>query len=330
MSEPSVDRLGEWVREAFALGAGPLRREAVARGARGLVSRLSVGDAAYALKQPDEAVDEAEVRAEAALLDHLAAAGVEVPVHLRTTTGAYAGQLPAALGGGAVRVTRWVEGVRAASAPRAPAAVGALLAALHRAAPPAARPPGSWWTTVSAPEVFSDLASRASDRPWGPELAARLPDLAVFAALVARAGRGAGPWLVGHRDLHPDNVLVAPDGSLRALDWEEAGAVDPGRELAKVLVQWHVDGDRVDEDAVRTTVAAYRSAGGPGRVRGEEDLALVLCTELNFLVRQAERALDPRTGDEARGLASADIDLSLRSYLPRPRTLRRVAELAAG
>ena len=330
MSEPAVDRLGEWVREAYALGPGPLRREAVARGASGLVSRLVVGDAAYALKQPDEAVHEADVRAEAALLDHLAAGGVEVPVHLRTTTGAYAVQLPAALGGGAVRVTRWVEGVRATSAPPAPAAVGAMLAALHRAAPPATGPPGRWWTTVPAVRVFADLASRGSGEAWGPGLASRLEDLEVFAALVARAGPGAGPWLVGHRDLHPDNVLVAPDGSLRALDWEEAGAVEPGRELAKVLVQWHVDGDRVDEDAVRATVTAYRAAGGPGRVGGAEDLALVLCTELNFLERQARAALDPRTGEDGRALAMADVDLSLRSYLPRPRTLSRVVELAAG
>ncbi|HET8767251.1 MAG TPA: aminoglycoside phosphotransferase family protein [Pedococcus sp.] len=330
MSETAVDRLGEWVREAYALGAGPLHREPVARGARGLVSRLAVGDAAYALKHPDEAVDEDDVRAEAALLDHLAARGVEVPVHLRATTGAYAVRLPTALGGGAVRVTRWVEGVRATSAPSEPAAVGALLAALHRAAPPASSPPGRWWTTAPDVGVFAELASRASDRPWGPVLASRLEDLEVLAALVARAGTSAGPWLVGHRDLHPDNVLVAPDGSLRALDWEDAGPVDPGRELAKVLVQWHVDGDLVDEEAVRTTVAAYRSAGGPGQVRGHDELALVLCTELNFLERQARAALDPRTGDEGLALAEADVDLSLRSYLPRPRTLSRVVELASG
>ena len=80
---------------------------------------------------------------------------------------------------------------------------------------------------------------------------------------VPRAAPPRGPGVVGHRDLHPDNVLVAPDGSLRAIDWEDAGPTDTHRELAKVLVQWHVDGDDVDEDAVTATVEAYGTAGGP-------------------------------------------------------------------
>jgi Ser/Thr protein kinase RdoA (MazF antagonist) len=266
---------GEWARAAYGLAEGPLSLAPGGRGAEAVVWRLEVGDEAFALKVPFEACEEAGLAREAALLDHFAAPGVEVPTHRVARDGRYAAWLPAALGGGQVRLTRWVEGT----------------------------PPGTG---------TGELA-----RPLGTLL-----------AHLHRAGSGAGPWVVGHRDLHPDNVVVAPDGSLRALDWEDAGPVDRSRELAKVLAQWHTDGDRIDEQAVGATVAAYREGGGTETVQREEDLAMWLCGETNYLARQATLALDPATSADRLRHAATDIELSLTSYLPPLPVLTRLVEVA--
>jgi aminoglycoside phosphotransferase (APT) family kinase protein len=330
-SATGVDALGEWVRTAYGLGDGPLARTPGGRGAEAVVWRLEVGHEAFALKQPFVAREEVGLAREAALLDHFAAAGVEVPTHRVACDGRYAAGLPAALGGGQVRLTHWVEGAAPGSGTRALARpLGTLLAHLHRCAPPTHEQPVAWYTTTPTEGDWAELARSAVDRPWGERLGARLGDLAAYARLVERAGPGAGPWVVGHRDLHPDNVVVAPDGSLRALDWEDAGPVDPSRELAKVLAQWHIDGDRIDEQAVRATVAAYREGGGTGTVRGQEDLALWLCGETNYLARQARLALDPATSADRRHHAETDIGLLLTSYLPPLDVLDSLVEVARG
>jgi len=325
-----VDELAEWVRREFALGAGPLARTPGGRGAEALVWRLAVGAEAFALKQPFAVLDEAALAREAALLDHFARGGVDVPTHRRAADGRYAAWLPRHLGGGQVRVTHWVEGAPVgAGAAQLAGPLGALLARLHRAAPPDDGLPSGWYTTMPGPGVWAGLVSSASGPGWGRRLAVRLGDLAAYADLVDRAGPAAGPYLTGHRDLHPDNVVVAPDGGLRALDWEDAGPVDPSRELAKVLAQWHVEGDVLDEEGVRATVAAYQRAGGPGRVTDERDLAMVLCTETNFLARQARAALDPEVDPEVRHHVVAQIDATL-DFLPPPAVLTRLAEVARG
>jgi thiamine kinase-like enzyme len=55
-----------------------------------------------------------------------------------------------------------------------------------------------------------------------------------------------------HCDLHPDNVLVDGTGELVLLDWDDAGPACPDRELAGVLVFWHVDeAGSADDAAVR-------------------------------------------------------------------------------
>lgn len=316
--------LGEWVRETFGLGDGPASVRPAGRGAQASIQLLDIGGTRYAVKTPYGAINEDDVAREAGYLDHFARSGVEVPVHYRDRAGRYVVPVPDRLGGGVVRVTHWIEGEPVGTATGDLAAsLGTLLGTLHAAAPPAAPDPGRWYTTAPDDAVWEDLVQRSAGALWGAALAGGLSDLRHHGALVRAAGPPLGSLIIGHRDLHPENVLRSPEGALRALDWEDAGPVDPGRELAKVLVQWHVEGGLVDAEAVRKTVVAYREAGGSGVVAGPEAFAMVLSTHPNFLAEQIRVALDAAVPDEQRQHAVAEIEESLR-YLPTPSALERV------
>lgn len=320
-----MDEFADWVRVAFGLGEGPVACRAGGRGAVGEILRLSVGDRDFAVKRPFAAVDLDNVRREAALLDHLAAQGIEVPTHVTTPGGQFLVDVPERLGGGSTRVSHWIDGAPLADRTREVAgAVGTLLAQLHRAAPTADEPPSRWYTTMVPSDDWAALVDRSSGQPWHEALVGREGEHAAYRELVERAGPGRGPFIVGHRDFHPDNALLAPDGSLRALDWEDAGPVTPARDLAKVLVQWHVVGDVVDMGAVARTVAGYRAAGGPAVLTAVDDFAMVLCTETNFLAKQIGIALDASAPLGRREQARDEIEESLANCLPTLGALRRV------
>lgn len=323
--------LGEWVRDTFRLGDGAVTVSAAARGAEGRIWLLTVGADRYALKQPFRPVDEEDVRREATLLNHFAGHGMDVPVHLRDASGRYAVPVPETFGGGQVRVLRWVEG-RAVGAGAVSGdlsrRLGTLLGSLHAAAPISDEAPSRWYSTMPQAAEWQDLLGRSAGQPWESALAGRLPDLVEHARRVGRAGPPRGPVVVGHRDLHPDNVLVAPDGSLRAIDWEDAGPTDVHRELAKVLVQWHVAGPDVDESGVAATVEAYRAARGQGRVECLDDFTMVLCSDANFLATQLRAALDPDVADEHREPVLAEIEQGLSVYVPTREALTRVLATA--
>lgn len=325
-----MDDFAEWVRDAFGLGDGPLTRTVGGRGADGDVWHLLIGDREYAVKRPFRALDVESVRREAALLNHLASRGVEVPTQVTASEGGLVVEVPNLLGGGSARVSHWVEGTSVADRTREVAApIGTLLAQLHRAAPGTTEHPRRWYTAMVPLEEWAELIRCSVGQPWHEALVARAGDLTAYADVVDRAGPGTGPFILGHCDLHPDNVLAAPDGGLRALDWEDCGPLDPTRELAKTLVQWHVLGDRVDEEAIAKTVAAYRDGGGPGVLSGRKDFAMVLCSETNFLAHQIRLALDDDAPVERRDQAHHEIVEALGAYLPSLSALDRVL-VAAG
>ena len=87
-------------------------------------------------------------------------------------------------------------------------------------------------------------------------------------------------------------MLIDGSGDLVLLDWDDAGPASPGRELACLLVAWHVDDGTPDAAPVRSTLAAYQAAGGPGRIRGEQSFGMLIACTLNLLQSQASVALD--------------------------------------
>ena len=338
-----MDGLTAHLLAAFGLKGGsggsaePARLTFVARGAEGQVSLLECNGLRYAVKQPfaadagfaDLASGEAAVCREATYLAHFAQAGIPAPVPVAARDGRFLVPVPQELGGGLVRLSSWVDG----KAPRADfvpglhaTELGTLLGRLHAAAPATDDPIGPWYRTVPEPTVWADLVERGSEQPWHRALVARQAELDQLGDLVRAVPDPTGPFVVGHRDLHPENVLVTAAGQLVPVDWEDVGPVIPDRELAKVLVQWLVDGVEVDAPAVRRTVVAYRAAGGSGAVLGLDAFTMVLSGELNFLAEQAGTSLDPATADTHRDHALAEVKECL-LWLPSPRTLQHVLDV---
>ncbi|HSS88187.1 MAG TPA: hypothetical protein VLL69_02625, partial [Streptosporangiaceae bacterium] len=76
------------------------------------------------------------------------------------------------------------------------------------------------------------------------------------------------------------------------------------------------------------TLAAYRAAGGPGRIRDEQSFSMLIACMLNFLHAQAGVALDPHTAAGHRQHACAEISDTL-ARLPTPGLITQLINLAA-
>jgi Ser/Thr protein kinase RdoA (MazF antagonist) len=256
------------VADAFGLGRAVSLSEPVARGEIGEVRRLETDHGAYAVKQAFEPLTPEEV---AELEDtgsfHRACwdAGIPTPEPVRSVAGGFVAQL----GLEHVLAYSWVDLVDPDTS-LDPAAVGRLVASLHAVRRPVHGPVHEWFEAPIGRREWKGVlkASRAAGAPYAGRLAELLPALLEVETILTPMTAVQ----TCHLDLWSDNLRRTSTGDLCVIDFENAGAADPSRELAMVLVEF----GRHDTGRLRLLYDAYHEAGGPGRITGRDSFAMTV------------------------------------------------------
>jgi hypothetical protein len=292
------------VAAAFDLGDQVGRLEEVAGAWSNRVFRLEVDGRVYAVKQvldPWQVEDWFERIDEAWRLErHAIAAGVSAPAPVpNPADGSWRADVECADGQelATVRVHHWVDG-RPAPTTAAPEALarwcGATLATIHGLD---LRP--------TRPEVFRardeanvhrwpgivEAVSRAGV-PWAEAAVAASDPVRRTGELLRAGTEGAG--CMSHRDIDQKNLLLAGSDPVLC-DWDVAGPVATRAELADValsMARWE------RPEIARTTLEAYRNAGGDTGAITPADVAPMLLSSIDWAVLNIERALG--TGREQR------------------------------
>jgi homoserine kinase type II len=222
----------------------------------------------------NEGKGEESVRAEAALVERLAAGGVPTPVPRRARSGEVFVRLTVGAEVKAVSCFPWLDGREARAVDDAEVA-GEALGLLHRA--------GAGMRADELPPNLYSLAAleqrlaavRAAPKVAASE-AARAAVPLVAEELARAAGRAGAAGLI-HQDLFPDNLLLDEKGALVAvLDFEQATHGRLGYDLAVTLCAFAWDEARAAPDgaAGRALVRAYERARGAGALSSEERAGL--------------------------------------------------------
>jgi aminoglycoside phosphotransferase (APT) family kinase protein len=188
---------------------------------------------------------------------------------------------------GPVLVTEFIEGlpvdrVIAASPGAEPAlvfAAGALLGRLHAGRRPSGRALPVAFFRAALRRVVALLRRRGSIEAREAERLHALPP----------PGRSAS--VLTHGDLCPENLILATDRRLRAIDEERVALRPLGFELARTIARWPLD-----ETLEEQLLAGYGQAGGDARsfvAARSFWLASAFATSVGYRLRVAPEAVGP-------------------------------------
>jgi Ser/Thr protein kinase RdoA (MazF antagonist) len=271
------------IADRFDLGPDARLESEATRGEQGQIRRLITARGSFAVKESFGEVDGDEAQLTAGFQVRCHDAGASCPRPLPDVDGRFLSDV----GGEAIRVQTWVD-VDGADPMLDPAAVGAVLAALHGVVVPTDEAPHPWHTEPVGGAEWQALvkASRGAGAPFAERLAALVPALLDAEQLLTPMS--GVQWC--HLDLWADNLRGTPDGRACVIDFDNAGPGDPSRELAMVLFEF----GRTERARLAALVTAYESGGGTGRVRAAEDFGLTIA-QLHHIARyQVLRWLEPR------------------------------------
>jgi hypothetical protein len=306
-------RQAERISAAYGCGPGAELHGPVARGEQGEVWRLETSAGTWAVKLLFEDPDPADARADATYQDAARGAGVPMPRAQRTLED----EVLYRLDGSWVRVFEWVD-ILEPDPELDPAAVGALVAAIHgvRSLSPM-RPVDAWYAEPVGAARWDELirSLTAHGAPFAEQLAELRDELVALEGLLAPPR----DLQVCHRDLWADIVRGTAAGGLCVIDWENGGLADPSQELGIVLFEFGL-GDAL---RARTLSDAYIDAGGPGRIERAGDFSMLIAQVGHIAEYACVRWLRPGASESDRARAAGTVG----EFTSRPVTRETIERL---
>ena len=312
---PLADRHVPGILVAFDLGSrGRLSDGPVASGRLGSIWRLDTEMGSWAVKQVEDATDSEllEITEGAAFQEAARAVGISTPAVRRAPTG----EVLATVSDVQVRLHEWVD-LRPLALDLGATGLGRLIAGLHQVEFAGTVGTHPWYELPVGEKRWRTVVRElhAAGAPFTDELEALVPELVALEAFLGAPPRSLRTC---HRDLWADNIRRTAAGSLCVFDFDNAGLADPSQELALILVEFSGN----DATRARAIQDAYAEAGGPGRVDGPRDFAMVIA-QLAHIVEEGCRRWLAATTDEER----ASNDEWVHEFLDRPLTRNVVDRL---
>ncbi len=294
------------IADAYDLGSVLGFTGPVARGEQGEVWRLQTDRGVWAVKRSFAMFAEVDAHRAGEFQNLARQHGVPTPLAMATRGGAY-GHL---VGDTVIRVQSWVD-VLDPDPLTDPTRVGIVIAALHRTVRPVHERPDPWYTDGVGADGWDEILAEARRQraPFLDRLAAQRDELVALERLLTPMAEVQ----TCHLDLWADNLRPTPGGGLCLLDWDNCGPGDPSRELAMVLFEFA----RTSPARLAGLDAAYREAGGPGRVRTPADFSVLIAQLHHIGAMQLRRWLDPATSTADRSRAHVAADEFLADPLER-------------